>query len=207
MVFLLRCLGAFFAIVLLGNGAAPADKVAKPAGRADRGFVLRAENVTATDGEPALLKLTLVYIGDKHLRIDYPVDGVCQPGNGRPPWVWIYAPDSWKDRQEAFRDAFPTQDNSLHSTAVTLKRGDKFEATIPLHWRFRKLPIGRSSIKVTWPVYGDTFAPNWSSHPLATPAVTVPVVIDPQLVRKEPHNSDTPHPRTLATEIRSTASR
>lgn len=213
MFAVLRCLGIFLIVITLresvaciARGMQPVEargarlegstvfneKIAQLAEKTDRSFVLRAEKVTATDGEPVLLKLTLTYTSDKPLRIDYPLDGLCQPGNGRPPWVWIAAPAGWQDRPEAFRDAFPNQSNSSHSTAVTLKRGDRFETTIPLHWRFHQLPFGRSRIRVTWPVYGDPFALNYSPYPIATPTVTVPVVLNSRIVRKEPQDSNTP---------------
>lgn len=221
MIYVLRCLGIFLIIITLRepvacfnkgiqlegnsgikqkNSAISEEKIAKLVEKKDQSFVLRAEKVTATDGKPVLLKLTLVYISDKPLRIDQPVSGICQPGNNRPPWVWIDAPAGWEDRPEAFRDAFPNQDNSLHSSAVTLKRGDHFESTIPLHWRFRQIPLGRSKIRVTWPIFGDTFAPSWSPDPLAKPTVTVPVILNPRIVRKEPHDSSLPRLSSSAGE-------
>jgi hypothetical protein len=190
MFYVLRFLGVFLAFIILGATIISGEKVVQKAGGADSGFVLRANQVTATDGEPVLLKLTLIYTGDKSLRVDCPLDGLCQPGNGRPPWVWIDAPAGWNVRPEAFRDAFPEVDNSLHSATVDLKRGTQFETTISLDWRFRQIPLGRSKIRVRWPVFGDTFAPNCSPRPIATPTVTVPVVLNPRTVRQDRNDTN-----------------
>jgi hypothetical protein len=175
---ILGCLGISVFVLALGKMPKSEENLNQLANEANRGFTVRASKVAGRIGKPVLLELTLVYTGDKPLRIDNPINGLCQPGNSQPPWVWIKAPAGWEDRPEAYRDAFPEQSNSFHSTAVTIKRGDQFTAIIPLHRRFR-IPRGRSTIQVTWPIFGDTFAPDWSSKPLATPTVMVPVELAP----------------------------
>jgi hypothetical protein len=176
-------------LVLLG-GCIVAGEKKQSAEKVAQDFVLRADEVLAIDDEPVLLKLTLIYLGDKPLRIDYPIDGMCQPGNGQPPWVWITTPAGWKEREDAYKRAHPEVDNSLHSGSVTLKRGQQFSTTISLQERFSQIPLGRSSIRVTWPVYDDPESDNRSSSAIAEPTVTVPVAINPRIVRKNSHDSE-----------------
>lgn len=178
----LRCLGPIIAIIMLSEVFAPGENRI-PAAKKDRGFVLRAEKVIATEGETLLLKLRLIYNGEKPLRIDHPVNGLCQPGDGKPPWVWIIAPAGWKVREDAFRRAFPDQANSRHSGSITVKRGDEFSTTVRLFDRFSRITFGRSIIRVGWPLKKDPFAPDYSPHAIAAPSASVLVEFRPRIAR------------------------